>query len=159
MIQALRSSKFSRVGSVTLLGVDTSAYPVKRGNCFSVQIDDAEYKVINFNHENLMFLIQLGLKLPVEILVDDETKRAFIHDTRIKDKWYDKDVCEICSPMKFWSAAQLLRRQRDIDAGHLTVTPIRMTIDGVEKIWEVESRQIPYWTDIPQDCMVGMPRL
>lgn len=41
------------VESITLLGINTSSYPVYHGNCFSVYCDDGKsYKVCNFNYEN-----------------------------------------------------------------------------------------------------------
>jgi len=86
------------VTSVTLVGF-IGEFPMKRGNCFSVRTNDNEdYRIVNFNHENLEELIRLEiLKFPIQISLISK-HHAVIADGRIPNEWYSARFCETCTP-------------------------------------------------------------
>lgn len=100
----------------TLIGADRK-FPYKRGNCFDVKTDDdCEYRILNFNVENLNHLLSHGLTWPVKILVLSE-HCAVINDSRIDDDLYDTEFCEVCTPRSLLPVPQRLKQLRDIDKG------------------------------------------
>jgi hypothetical protein len=100
--------KADGVGSVTLVGVNTDTYPCKRGNCFSVYSAAQEYRILNFNYENLEYLLNTGvIQWPIDILIY-ETCFALIHDARVPEDYYQKHFCEVCCPENLLPISQRL---------------------------------------------------
>lgn len=116
----------------TCVGVSRHERPQPHGNCFSVLADDGkDYRVANFNLENLEALIVKGLTWPIPIKALDE-RNALIHDPRIAERWYDSEYCEICTPRELLPAPQIDRREREILRGaveeHATFTLRRLCV-------------------------------
>lgn len=90
----------ARIESSTMVGFG-GEFPRKRGNCFSVGIDDNDgtiFHIVNFHAENLEELIKRGIvSWPIEIS-PIATWHALIVDERIPQEWYkeEKDWCTIC---------------------------------------------------------------
>ena len=96
--------------------------PVKYGNCFSVTASGGgTYQILNFYVENLEKLFALGL-VDVRIGILDD-RNALIIDHRIGDRWYRKDICSTCSPIKYLSLEQVLSRYRKYDRGDMKYNP------------------------------------
>jgi len=142
------------IGCSTLLGVNTSKFPVSRGNCFSMKADNGKsYRVVNFYLENLEEGIRRGkLTLPVRlyILGDPSTGgSAVIYDTRIPEGWYNDEFCPSCTPYEFQSFTQRMRRQLKIESGRLKVTKYDGREMCVETIgdkagdWRLDSEKNP----------------
>lgn len=127
------------IGIQTLVGVDTSEYPTRDGNCFSVMVKDhpdngideadnrldiGETRIVNFGVENLRRLLEVGvLEWPIQIAFLDESKRTgIIHDERIPGEWYDKHYCETCCPDYLLPLPQQAANDIDERAGHRTTT-------------------------------------
>ena len=105
--------KALQVRSHTLVGVDTSGFPVRRGNCFSVEGDDGqEYRVVNFAFENLEELQRRGLRFPIQC-ENLGRNRAIVQDPRIGERWYADRYCEVCCPNEMLPCNQrdVYRRQ------------------------------------------------
>lgn len=125
---------------VTMIGVDKSSYPVKRGNCFSINStvdvltgegeDDGrpvkffrpepigELRVINFSYENLVKLMEMKLvELPIDMLLIERTRCAIINDHRIPHEWYDSRWCGVCCHESLLPIPQRLEIERDLAAG------------------------------------------
>jgi len=98
------------IGMQTLIGVDRSKYPVKRGNCFSlISEDKIPYQILNFSVENLEEAVKNhGLTYPVKMMVIDDTKLAILCDERIPANWYDSHLCGVCTPDKYLPITQQL---------------------------------------------------
>lgn len=104
---------------VTLVGVFIKTYPAEHGNCFSVKATDGkEYRIVNFNHENMEEALRRGLKFPIKIKPIGKCV-AIIHDSRIPDNWYDKVWCEVCCPGYLLPMPQTMRHERQIERGEL----------------------------------------
>lgn len=117
------------LGSQTLVGYHpTAPRPQDNGNCFGVFANDgvtaeqiinqtvAEYRIVNFNVENLNALLKLGLTWPIRCkLIAHRT--AIIHDPRIGERWYSKRYCESCCPREFLPITQKQERERDVLRG------------------------------------------
>ena len=105
------------VTTVTLVGF-FGEYPRERGNCFSVSVQgERNYRIINFNHENLEKLIEDGvISFPVKISKLGEGI-AIIADERIPDEWYSKRFCETCTPGDLLPIPQRLKHFLDIERG------------------------------------------
>ncbi len=118
------------VTSTTLIG-SFGDFPRSVGNCFSLKTDiDKDYRIVNFNAENLDELLKRGLTWPVKILPMNE-RIAIICDARISDKWYDERYCSICCPDSLLPHPQLASQLREIDRG-----------DRVEKEVEYEGKKM-----------------
>lgn len=119
--------KAHSLGSQTLVGVWEKKRPHSQGNCFSVFLTETsrediisgralEYKIVNFNVENLEALIKLGLTWPIQCkLLAGRT--AILHDPRIGERWYDDHFCEVCCPRALLPTPQLQRHEREIMRG------------------------------------------
>jgi hypothetical protein len=107
----------TNVTTVTLVGF-FGEYPRKRGNCFSVSVEGEEdYRIINFNHENLEKLIEDKIvSFPIKISKLSEGI-AIIADERIPDEWYSKRFCETCTPGDLLPLPQRLKHYLDIERG------------------------------------------
>lgn len=115
------------LGSQTLVGVGRVERPSESGNCFGVFAqkvtrDDIiggvveEYKIVNFNAENLNALVALGLTWPIQCkLLAGRT--AIIHDPRIGERWYSRRYCEVCCPRSLLPLPQIQIHERDIMRG------------------------------------------
>ena len=105
------------VTTVTLVGF-FGEYPRERGNCFSVSVEgERNYRIINFNHENLEKLIEDGvISFPIKISKLGEGI-AIIADERIPDEWYSKRLCETCTPENLLPLPQRLKHYLDIERG------------------------------------------
>lgn len=105
------------VTTITMVGY-IGEFPMKRGNCFSVETDDSnEYRIINFNHENLEELERIGtvsFPLKISVLAD---RIAIICDERIPDEWYSQRFCETCTPRELLPLPQRLKHFLDIERG------------------------------------------
>ena len=118
----------THVTTVTLVGF-LGEYPRERGNCFSVSVEDERnYRIINFNHENLEKLIEDEvISFPIKISKLDEGI-AIIADERIPNEWYSKKFCETCTPSDLLPLPQRLKHFLDIERGIRKETEIE--IDG-----------------------------
>lgn len=116
------------LGSQTLVGVGKGERPSERGNCFgvflkeNVTVDDIvggihQYKIVNFNVENLNALIKLGLTWPIQCKALGP-RTAIIHDSRIGERWYGKEYCEVCCPRSLLPITQRQVHEREIMRGH-----------------------------------------
>lgn len=116
------------LGSQTLVGVGREERPSERGNCFGVfrqkvTRDDIiggqvqEYRIVNFNVENLNALMDLGLTWPIQCKLLAGNK-AVIHDPRIGERWYDKQWCEVCCPQSLLPIPQRQAQERDVMSGN-----------------------------------------
>lgn len=141
-------------GSTTLLGVNTSKFPVRHGNCFSMKTENGDYyRIVNFYYENIMEGIRREkLTLPVRLYVlgDPTTSRvAIMYDPRIPPSWYSDQFCETCTPVKFLPFPQRLSRELNLESGKVTESTNSkgMTIsvtkigDGVD--WRTEEEKQP----------------
>jgi len=117
------------IGMQTLLGIDQKApRPSDHGNCFGVFVNEnvtaeqivnnsvIEYKIVNFNVENLNALIAQGLTWPIRCMALGP-RTAIIHDPRIGERWYSKRYCETCCPVSLLPITQKQARERDILRG------------------------------------------
>ena len=110
------------ITSQTLVGYIIGDYPQKNGNCFSVRTKDKEYRIVNFNVENLEYLLE-NKKITFPIIILPITDRhAYIHDERIEDDWYSNHICEVCCPSNLLPLPQRLRKQRAIRRKDITIT-------------------------------------
>ena len=150
-------------GSTTLLGVNTTKFPVRHGNCFSMKTEDGVYyRIVNFYYENLKEGIRREkLTLPVRmyILGDPEKSRiAIIYDPRIPPSWYSDHFCETCTPVQFLPFPQRLSRELNLESGKVTESKTEkgMTIsvtrigDGVDWRTEEEKKPIVFANYRPQ---------
>ena len=105
------------ITTVTLVGY-FGEFPMERGNCFSVYVDDErDYRIINFNYENLEKLIEDSVvSFPLKISKLSEGI-AIIADERIPDEWYSKRFCETCTPSDLLPVPQKLKHFLDIERG------------------------------------------
>jgi len=134
---SLTDNKLSAIGVTltTLVGVCTKHYPVPHGNCFSVKVkgEERDYRIVNFYHENLEYLLkEKKIEWPINIVKLCE-RTAFIHDHRIEDCYYSNRFCEVCCPRDFLPLPQQLRIQRDLESGRLVESEITMP-DGSKMI-------------------------
>jgi hypothetical protein len=106
------------ITTVTLVGF-YGDFPRENGNCFSVSVEDEEknYRIINFNHENLIKLIKdQVVSFPLKISKVGENV-AIIADERIPNEWYSKRFCEQCTPTDLLPLPQRLKHFLDIERG------------------------------------------
>ena len=105
-----------QITTVTLVGY-IGEYPMERGNCFSVSTDDGEFRILNFNYENLKKLLKDNVvEWPIKISALSPS-HAIICDHRIPDEWYSKKFCETCTPIDLLPVPQRLRHFLDIERG------------------------------------------
>jgi len=109
------------IGTRTLVGYFGN-YPIKPGNCFSVNVENENtyYKIVNFGAENLEELISRGLTWPIKIKVLDG-HIAVIHDSRIEDEWYNDHFCGVCCPHNLLPLTQQLEYERKIGRGDIVI--------------------------------------
>jgi hypothetical protein len=118
-IRALAGSslvlKAEVITSQTLIGYSLGPYPMKRGNCFSVEVDGGgEYRVVNFGLENLREMIARGMiSWPIDIQLLNTT-RAVMADPRIPAEWYS-DYCLTCWPISARTQAIIDRTLDEVD--------------------------------------------
>lgn len=86
----------------TIVGVNTSSYPVFRGNCFDLLVRGKTRRVVNFAYENLREAqSRFGLNdIEVEYVPKSNDHRIIITDDRIPKDWYPKDWCSVCCPAR-----------------------------------------------------------
>jgi hypothetical protein len=112
----MKTINAKRISGWTLIGVNVNNYPVPHGNCFTVETEGKDYKIVNFSLENMEELNRLGVEFPVKIhLLNDS--RAIIHDERIPTSWYDDRWCEVCCPESLLPYPQRLTHDREIMQG------------------------------------------
>lgn len=130
-------------GFRTCVGVGGEERPSQWGNCFgvfdrSVTRDDilgsrvAEYRILNFNAENLDALRKLGLKWPIQCKFLGG-HHAIIHDPRIGERWYDTRFCEVCTPRDLLPVPQRQSQERDIMRGSRREEEQYISIDFQKK--------------------------
>jgi hypothetical protein len=126
----LRATQVTRV---TLVGFIIQDYPSPRGNCFSMEAQDGEqYRILNFNHENLEKLLEEGkVDFPLDLHKLGEGV-ALLADPRIPDEWYARELCTTCTPRHLLSHPQKLRKHLQIQRGERTETVVE--IDGKKMI-------------------------
>ncbi len=94
--------------------------PHKRGNCFSVITDNGgerkEYRIVNFNFENLEALLSKGLTWPIRIMLKSPTV-AIIYDTRIPYNWYQEQYCTTCCPHNLLPEPQQVQNILEMECG------------------------------------------
>lgn len=115
MIKSEKTVKGLYVTKQTLLGMSRRPedFPLPYGNRFHMMADDGvEYQIVNFNAENLTRAVELGLEMPVTLLVLEDHFAA-IHDSRIPNKWYDQIWH---APLHLLPAYQKLELQREIES-------------------------------------------
>jgi hypothetical protein len=103
----------------TLVG-SSGEFPRDRGNCFSVRAKRKEYRIVNFNVENLEHLLEeKGLRWPVAITPLCKNV-AVLNDARIGDRWYQTKFCEACCPRHLLPMPQQLNQARSEARGART---------------------------------------
>ncbi len=114
----MKTLNASRITMHTLVGYSGNKFPMggKGGNCFSVETDGGELRIVNFGMENLEHLISLGLKWPIRV-EDIGSGRGVINDGRIGDRWYSDRFCEACCPKDLIPLPQRLVQLRQIQRG------------------------------------------
>lgn len=128
--------KALKITSYTLVCTDDQR-PQQNGNCFSIKTEDGqEYRVVNFNYENLKALEKLGLTWPVEF-EPLGTRCAIIMDPRIGERWYNYSYCEICCPRDLLPITQKQRHLRDIARG------IRKELPGATAFYLTVKAEFP----------------
>lgn len=88
------------VTTKTLVSYGSSEFPRSTGNCFSVKCSgiDSNIKIVNFNYENLEYLINIGMiNFPMTCYFIGEYT-AVMYDSRIPLKWYQNHFCTTCCP-------------------------------------------------------------
>lgn len=110
------------IGFQTMIGICDKNYPIKGGNCFSMDTKEGrEYRILNFGVENLNELIRRGLELPVRlhVLREGESRGiAVLNDERIDNQWYNQDLCTVCTPYDILNLTQRLKIWRDEESGY-----------------------------------------
>ena len=93
---------FSNITTTTLVGYSSNSFPMKRGNCFWVETDKGNsYNILNFNYENLKYLIyEKKVSYPIKILKISD-KHAVICDSQIPLDYYSDDFCTVCCPKQY----------------------------------------------------------
>jgi len=115
----------NQVTSVTLVSY-FGDFPMKRGNCFSVSTDDGNFKILNFNHENLEKLLSDNIiSWPIKISPLSNS-HAIVCDYRIPNEWYSERLCEVCTPFDLLPLPQKLKRFLEIERGNRTETDIEI---------------------------------
>ena len=142
----------TRITKVTLVGY-FGEFPMERGNCFSVSVnDERDYRIINFNYENLEKLIEDSVvSFPLKISKLSEGI-AIIADERIPDEWYSKRFCETCTPSDLLPVPQKLKHFLDIERGirvekeieidgkKMKMVSINVESKTVHVPWKIETR-------------------
>lgn len=115
MKQEIDVSKYllaTKMDSQTLVGYFNEDFPREHGNCFGLHVaGDREFRIVNFNAENLQELLKRGLTYPIKI-VPIAKNRAIIHDERIPHDWYQSRWCECCCPDDLLPLPQQLKHHR-----------------------------------------------
>jgi len=142
----------TRITKVTLVGY-FGEFPMERGNCFSVSVEDErDYRIINFNYENLKKLIEDSVvSFPLKISKLSEGI-AIIADERIPDEWYSKRFCETCTPSDLLPVPQKLKHFLDIERGIREETEVEIAGKKMKMVsikvepriihvpWKIETR-------------------
>lgn len=79
-----------------------------------------DFRIVNFNLENLEYLRKNGLELPLK-LVPISAHLAIVHDERIPHEFYDERWCEVCCPEELLPSPQQARLKRQEASGERTV--------------------------------------
>ena len=104
------------ITTVTLVGF-FGDFPRKYGNCFSVRTENEQYRIVNFNYENLTELINNNIVTwPIKISTLSNNI-AIICDERIPNEWYSNRFCETCTPISLLPIPQRLKHFLDIERG------------------------------------------
>jgi hypothetical protein len=143
MIDFDKKIKAICVTSITMVGYIETNFPRKFGNCFSIKTEDSEeYRVVNFNYENLVKLLETQLiSFPITITPLGNFKAAIIADERISNEWYSDHFCTSCTPTDFLPSTQRLKQVLDIERGK-RVERIVETENGTYKMIKVNSDNI-----------------
>lgn len=106
------------VESVTLVGYGGGEFPLKRGNCFSVSLQEGGWaQILNFNHENLCNLLAEKLiTFPIKVYMLSERHGLFC-DSRIPDDYYSEELCTVCTPKALLPAPQRVKQLVQIQKG------------------------------------------
>jgi len=144
----MTKANIERVGSVTLVGVDTRKFPVSRGNCFSAKIKDEEkgVKILNMNYENLNYLLKSQIiSWPIQIQIFDQSHYAIIDDDRVPKNYYQERYCSVCTPERLQSKEWRDDLAKRIRSGEVKRSIIRWS-DGrkgyIDKV-EFKARPTP----------------
>lgn len=106
------------IGSVTLVGYGGGEFPLRRGNCFSVSLQEGGWaQILNFNYENLRHLLHEKIvDFPIKIYMLNERHGLFC-DSRIPDDYYSDDLCAVCTPKELLPAPQRVKQLIQIQKG------------------------------------------
>ena len=106
------------IGSVTLVGYGGGEFPLSRGNCFGVSLQEGGWaQILNFNHENLCHLLAEKLiTFPIKVYIISERNGLFC-DSRIPDNYYSADLCTVCTPKELLPAPQRVKQLVQIQKG------------------------------------------
>ena len=105
-----------RITSYTLVGT-FGVRPSDSGNCFSVKSTDGRnFRIVNFNLENLEVLQEKGLKFPIQCKAIGNGI-GIVHDGRIGERWYCGRFCEICCPKPLLPITQIQCHERAVMRG------------------------------------------
>lgn len=128
------------VGTVTLVGFHyRNPPPYRSGNCFSLYGKGGNYRIVNFNHENLEYLLENGfLEFPIEVTPLGGGV-GIITDERIPEEWFSSEYCEVCCPRDLWPQPQKDRFNEKVESGEIEVMKMRFQ-DGKE--YEVIKRYV-----------------
>lgn len=108
--------KATKPGRQTCVGFH-GPYPRAQGNCLWLICEDfKERHVINFNAENLEYLLKhTSLEFPLEVVLhpDRPDHYCYINEPRIAERWYRKDMCRTCCAWDMLPLHQQLAGERD----------------------------------------------
>lgn len=117
------------IGFVTCVGHmaahDPKNYPLKRGNCFGMQVKTSEhlnkeFRILNFCYENLKALLDTKIvEFPIKVLMVSDNC-AVVHDTRIPHDWYTP-FCNSCTPLELMAPERRLLKWRMVESGEITI--------------------------------------
>jgi hypothetical protein len=95
--------KATKLLDTTLIGTWEKEFPMKRANCFAVEVDGKRMKVVNMGWENLEHLIDTQLMdWPIEVEpVPGSTRHVEIVDPRVPKNYLERFWCEACIPINF----------------------------------------------------------
>lgn len=111
------------IGFQTLVGYCTKKYPiVNGGNCFSLETDNKNIRIVNFGVENLKHLLKEKiLDWPVKVFPITETLGAIL-DKRVPKEYYWTKFCSICCPFEYLPTTQKLELWDQQLKGELEIT-------------------------------------
>ncbi len=108
------------IGMQTCVGVPSGKFPLSHGNCFSMNAEGKDYRIINFCCENLREAQNRGVEFPIKLKKLKECTSegiAIVFDERIPHSWCSDHYCEVCTPKDLLPHNQQMSHERAIAGG------------------------------------------